>query len=74
MGRLAGFSFLNKLGKLMRGENYLRIVKGYEPIEPAGFFEKIFYVFWLLTCAFKVILLSIRLNRARRNNEAGQEK
>ena len=49
----------------MPRENYRRIVKGYEPIEPAGFFEKVFYVFWSLTYAFKVILLRIRMNRAK---------
>jgi len=35
----------------MSRENYRRIVRGYEPIEPAGFFEKVFYLLWLLVCS-----------------------
>ena len=45
----------------MPGGNYRRIVKGYGPTEPAAFFEKVFYVFWSLVCAFKIIVLRIRL-------------
>ena len=44
----------------MPKENYRRIVKGYEPKEPAAFFEKVFYLFWLLICAFKVIAIRIK--------------
>ena len=47
--------------KVMPRENYLRIVKGYEPREPAAFFEKLFYILWLLICAFKVIAIRLKL-------------
>ena len=45
---------------VMPRENYRRIVRGYEPIEPAAFFEKVFYLFWLLICAFKVIPIRVK--------------
>ena len=49
----------------MPRENYYRIVKGYEPKEPAGFFEKMFYIIWLLVCAFRVVALRIKLRIAK---------
>jgi len=49
----------------MPAGNYFRIAKGYEPIEPTGFFEKVFYLLWLLVYAFKIILLRIRLRVAK---------
>lgn len=39
----------------MPGENYRRIVKGYEPIELPGFFEKVFYILWLVVCPVEVL-------------------
>lgn len=47
--------------KVMPRENYYRIIKGYEPVEPAAFFEKLFYILWSLICAFRVIAIRIRL-------------
>lgn len=46
----------------MSRENYLRIVKGYEPIEPADFFEKVFYLLMLPVYVFQIILMRIRLH------------
>jgi len=48
-------------GNLMPKENYRRIVKGYEPREPASFLEKLFYMFWSLICALRVIAIRIKL-------------
>ena len=41
----------------MSSENYIRIIRGYEPIEPARFFEKVFYLLWLPVYAFQILLL-----------------
>ena len=49
----------------MPKENYLRIVKGYEPIEPADFFEKVFYLLWLPVYVFQVILICVRPYRTK---------
>lgn len=49
----------------MPRENYARIVKGYQPKEPAGFFEKVFYLLWLPVCIFQIMLVRIRLNRIK---------
>jgi len=49
----------------MPGENYLRIARGYEPGEPASFFEKAFYIFWVMICAFKVVLMRIKVRMAK---------
>ena len=49
----------------MPRENYRRIVKGYGPIEPAGFFEKVFYLLWLPVCVFQIILICVRLYRTK---------
>jgi hypothetical protein len=46
-------------------ENYARIVKGYQPKEPAGFFEKVFYLLWLPVCIFQIMLVRVRLNRTK---------
>ena len=45
----------------MPRENYRRIIKGYEPIEPAGFFEKVFYLLWLPVYVLQIIWLRTRL-------------
>ena len=45
----------------MPRENYRRIIKGYEPIDPAGFFEKVFYFLWLLVYVLQIIRLRTRL-------------
>ncbi len=45
----------------MPRENYYRIVKGYKPKEPAGFFEKLFYIIWSLGYASRVIVMRIKL-------------
>ena len=50
----------------MPRENYLRILKGYEPIEPAAFFEKLFYIFWSLIGAFKVVAIRLKLRATNR--------
>ena len=47
----------------MPRENYRRIVKGYKPIEPSAFFEKVFLVFWSIVCSFKILLIRIRRSR-----------
>ncbi len=52
----------------MPGENYLRIVKGYEPIEPAGFFEKVFYILWVLVYALQILLIRIKPYRSKDSN------
>lgn len=44
----------------MPRENYYRIVKGYEPIEPAAFFEKVFYLLWLPVYVVQVLLIRIK--------------
>lgn len=44
----------------MPRENYRRIVKGYNPIEPAGFFEKVFYLLWLPVYAVQILLIRIK--------------
>ena len=49
----------------MSRDNYRRIVKGYEPKEPAGFFEKVFYLLWLPVYVFQVIRLRVRLYRTK---------
>ena len=49
----------------MPRENYLRIARGYEPGEPASFLEKAFYIFWIMICAFKVILMRIKVRMAK---------
>ncbi len=49
----------------MARENYLRIVKGYEPGEPASFLEKAFYIFRVMICVFKVILMRIKVRMAK---------
>ena len=49
----------------MSKENYRRIVKGYEPIEPAGFLEKVFYLLWLPVYVFQIIKLRIRLYQTK---------
>ncbi len=49
----------------MPRENYYRIVKGYEPKEPAGFFEKLFCIVWSLICASKVVVMRIKLRTAK---------
>ena len=61
----------------MPRENYRRIVKGYEPIEPAGFFEKVFYLLWLSGYVFQIILMRVRRYRtrvARIDNEPRYDK
>jgi len=45
----------------MLRENYRRIVKGYEPEEPTTFLEKALYVFWSLICAFRVLVIRLKL-------------
>ena len=49
----------------MSRENYRRIVRGYEPIEPAGFLEKVFYLLWLPVYVFQIMKLRVRLARTR---------
>ncbi len=49
----------------MPRENYYRIVKGYEPKEPVGFFEKLFYIIWSLVCASRVVAMRIKLMTAK---------
>ena len=51
--------------KPMPRENYRRIVKGYEPIEPAGFFEKVFYLLWLPVCVFQILLVGVKRYRIK---------
>jgi hypothetical protein len=43
----------------MSTKNYNRIAKGYEPIEPVAFFEKVFYVLWSVIYAFKILAMGI---------------
>ena len=52
----------------MPKENYRRIIKGYEPREPATCFEKLFYIFWSVMCAFKVVSIRIKLRAMKENN------
>ena len=54
----------------MPKENYRRIIKGYQPREPATLFEKLFYIFWSVMCAFKVVLIRIYLRAAKENSKA----
>ncbi len=54
--------------------NYYRITKGYAPIEPTSFLERVFYVLWLLMQAFMVLLFRVRMRITKRNAEAGQEE
>lgn len=49
----------------MPSENYLRIVRGYDPIEPAGFFGKVFYLLWLPVYVLQIILMRVRMHRAK---------
>ena len=49
----------------MPRENYRRIIKGYEPIEPASFFEKVFYLLWLPVYVLQIIGLRIKLYLTR---------
>ena len=49
----------------MPSKNYVRIVKGYEPVEPAGFFEKVFYLLWLPVCVLQIVLMRVRMGRAK---------
>ena len=49
----------------MPRDNYRRIVKGWEPKEPAGFFEKVFYLLWLPVYVFQVIRIRVRLYRTK---------
>jgi hypothetical protein len=49
----------------MPRENYYRIIKGYETKEPAGFFEKLFYIIWSPVCASKVVAMRIKLRTAK---------
>ena len=53
----------------MPKENYLRIVRGYDPIEPAGFFEKVFYLLWLPVCLFQILLIRIKPYRTKDNKK-----
>ena len=55
----------------MPRENYRRIVKGYKPIEPSAFFEKVFLVFWSIVCSFKILLIRIRRGRRTVNRRWG---
>ena len=58
----------------MPGENYRRIVKGYEPTEPAGFFEKVFYILWLPVYALQVLVIRIKSRATKEDNETRCEK
>ena len=49
----------------MPRENYRRIVKGYEPMEPAGFFEKVFYLLCLPVYVFQIIRMRLRPYRTK---------
>ncbi len=49
----------------MPRENYYRIVKGYEPKEPADFFEKLFFIIWSLVYASKVVVMRIKLRNTK---------
>lgn len=53
----------------MPKENYLRIVKGYDPIGLAGFFEKVFYLLWSPVCLFQILLIRIKLIRTKDNKK-----
>ena len=69
MTTLAGIRFLNKGEVKMPKENYLRIIKGYDPIEPAGFFEKVFYLLWLPVSVFRILLIRIKPYHTKDNND-----
>ena len=36
-------------------ENYIRMMKGYNPREPTTIFEKIFYILWCVLCGIHII-------------------
>jgi hypothetical protein len=57
----------------MSTKNYHRIAKGYEPIEPVAFFEKVFYVLWSVMCAFRILAMCIRLRVAKEQNSTGRK-
>ena len=43
----------------MARENYSRIVRGYEPGEPAAFPEKVFYIGWAVIRALRILARGI---------------
>ena len=45
--------------------NYRRIVKGYQPKEPVGFFEKAFYLLWLPVYVLQILLMGVRRYRTK---------
>jgi len=44
----------------MPRENYSRILRGYEPREPAAFPEKVFYICWAIMRALRILAIGAK--------------
>lgn len=49
----------------MPRENYCRITRGYEPIELAGFCEKVLYLLLVPVYVFQILLMRIKPYRTK---------
>jgi len=52
--------YISRGVKKMPKDNYRRILKGYEPVEPSTILEKFFYVLWCFLCGLKILSMRIR--------------
>ena len=55
----------------MLRENYSRIIRGYEPREPAAFPEKVFYICWALMRALRILAMGAKRRALRKIETRG---